>query len=490
MGGTQPLFDMSKAQPIQASPLFDMSKAQPIEKPDPGATPPNIKPPHVDVKSPEGPIAQGLTTFETKLSEAPGAIGRTLAAKHWPIVDAKNYDELGHDIKSLNPIDTSEGSTAMNIGGTAANLLPLLVDAEGEGIGESPAGKIAKSTVPPIVRNTVRGANTVLEKAPGVLGGATGAALGHASGIPEGGTLGAIAGYKIGKSIPLGKLPGENFGIAKPVYPGAPLPDSPGLFPGAHLPDHPGVFPGARLPENPGEFPGAHLPEHPGEFPGAPLPKRPATEVLQARAIGEGGKSVPNPSDELGKLPIPKSEPAPPPARIASPTAAADSSPSKLRGVKTKMGDLLNEGLGGKPLRANIPLKDQIQSAITRQSLPDGFTPADSAAIAGYKYDPAAREFEVITNDGSRHVYGDVSPEQAETFDAASSKGTAWKELRDSSSAKVAKVVNGKRIATKPPNNLRSATPLDEAPRVPGSDEDLRGLLKKSVARVKSAKTK
>jgi hypothetical protein len=30
MGGTQPLFDMSKAQPIQSAPLFDMSKAKPI----------------------------------------------------------------------------------------------------------------------------------------------------------------------------------------------------------------------------------------------------------------------------------------------------------------------------------------------------------------------------------------------------------------------------------------------------------------------------
>ena len=146
MGGTQPLFDMSKAQPIQGAPLFDMSKAKPVTAtPNPNMPGPTIpKPTPVDVKSPEGPIAQGLTTFETRLSEAPAAIGRMIMAKHWPIVDAKNFHELGEDLKSLNPIDTSEGSLPMNIGGTAANILPLAIDLKGGGIGESPLGSIVK----------------------------------------------------------------------------------------------------------------------------------------------------------------------------------------------------------------------------------------------------------------------------------------------------------------------------------------------------------
>jgi hypothetical protein len=47
---------------------------------------------------------------------------------------------------------------------------------------------------------------------------------------------------------------GEALGIpqpVRPVYPGAPLPESPGVFPGAHLPADPGVFPGAPLPAKP-----------------------------------------------------------------------------------------------------------------------------------------------------------------------------------------------------------------------------------------------
>jgi len=73
----------------------------------------------------EGPIAQGLTTFETKLAEIPGGIKKLAASKYWPVIDSRNLGELGRDLKSLNPIATDEGSLPMNIGATAANLLPF-----------------------------------------------------------------------------------------------------------------------------------------------------------------------------------------------------------------------------------------------------------------------------------------------------------------------------------------------------------------------------
>lgn len=77
----------------------------------------------------EGPIARNMTSFETQLSGAPAGLGRMAVAKRWPIVDAKNWSELGQDVESLNPIvKTDTGETGgVDIGATAANLLPFAV---------------------------------------------------------------------------------------------------------------------------------------------------------------------------------------------------------------------------------------------------------------------------------------------------------------------------------------------------------------------------
>jgi len=89
--------------------------------------------------------------------------------------------------------------------------------------------------------------------------------------------------------------------------------------------------------------------------------------------------------------------------------------------------------------------------------LPEGFTPAvsrgteSSAALKGYKYDPETREFESITQGGQHYVYGDVDPEVAAKFEAASSKGKAWGQLRNAPGVtRVATIINGKRIPFKP----------------------------------------
>jgi KTSC domain len=87
----------------------------------------------------------------------------------------------------------------------------------------------------------------------------------------------------------------------------------------------------------------------------------------------------------------------------------------------------LNDALGGKPLQKGIPLRNQGKAA----SLPEGFTPVNSTALKGYKYDPATQEFDAITNDGARYRHGEVTPEQFQAFEQAKSKGTAWSELRN-----------------------------------------------------------
>jgi KTSC domain len=125
--------------------------------------------------------------------------------------------------------------------------------------------------------------------------------------------------------------------------------------------------------------------------------------------------------------------PSAPPAKIAPPNPA-------------RIGDLLNEGLGGK--------------------IPEGHTPTgSSSALQSYKYDPATREFEAVTKSGQHYVYGDVPPEAADKFMSAPSKGKAWTELRATPGVtQVAKVVNGQRVGTQPPVAIRSASPDDLTP--------------------------
>jgi hypothetical protein len=62
--------------------------------------------------------------------------------------------------------------------------------------------------------------------------------------------------------------------------------------------------------------------------------------------------------------------------------------------------------------------------------LPEDFTPvAGSSALAGYKYNEAERSFEVITRQGLRYKHENVSPETAQAFELAPSKGVAWNRL-------------------------------------------------------------
>lgn len=106
---------------------------------------PKIKPPSVKMDTGEGPIAQGMTTFETRLSEMPKALLKSAVTPGHQASDTtqSDYAQMGAKVKALNPIATGEGSLPMNIGATAANILPLLIDPEGGGLADSPLGEIA-----------------------------------------------------------------------------------------------------------------------------------------------------------------------------------------------------------------------------------------------------------------------------------------------------------------------------------------------------------
>ncbi|MGA9672049.1 MAG: hypothetical protein WBQ94_22750, partial [Terracidiphilus sp.] len=415
-------------------------------------------------------------------------IGRLTAA---PILHAADWYTKAAKGEIPNPTEQILSAAPEAIGAGAGNVIG------GKLMGEAPG--VVKKVVPPIVRGIAKGTNTVLTKAPGTIGAGVGAAAGHATGVPGASTIGAAVGAAVGHEVlPKIRIPGEHFGFPNRVIGG------PKVAPPYEPPPD---FPGAPLPEHPGTFPGANLPEHPGVFPGAPEPT--ATQEQLNPSLVSPSRSLPG---QIGKEVIrPKiarpapAEPIParrglalPPAPEAAPNAIAEPAPQApapiARPSQTPKitGKLLQqqieESLGNKapeptpPLRPGVPLKRQIANAAHAQTpLPEGFTPVESTALKGYKYDPATREFEAITQDNQHYVHGDVPPEAVEKFTANTSKGKAWTELRNSPGAvRVAKVVNGQRISTIPPHSLTvdpaSGEPTFEEPEIP-----------KSIARPKKA---
>jgi hypothetical protein len=169
------------------------------------------------------------------------------------------------------------------------------------------------------------------------------------------------------------------------------------------------------------------------------LPLKMVTAWLMSGGVPEGEAAAPEIAVDSA------AEKAPALEKLATPEAAP--APKVTPKILEQQ---LNDALGGKALQPNVPLRQQVPVKGTAEGpkLPQGFTPVDSSALKGFKYDPQTREFETITQGGQRYVHGDVSPEDAQAFMDAESKGKAWQQIRGN--PLVAKVVNGKRIAIKP----------------------------------------
>jgi len=186
-----------------------------------------------------------------------------------------------------------------------------------------------------------------------------------------------------------------------------------------------------------------------------PPPPRPQKEL---DATGEN-KPFAGGLDEYTPKPIAKAKPAAtisatqPSIAEAAPAPSPSSLLTKTGRIKPAVAqglqDQIERGLGNEQPVAAQP----IAKAPAAAKLPEGFTPVESTALKGYKYDPAAREFEYITKDGSHYVRGDVAPEAAAQFEKTAAEkgsfGTAWHELRNNPQGGVGqfKVINGKRVA-------------------------------------------
>ena len=115
-------------------------------------------------------------------------------------------DEAGNQLKT--------GDIAGGIGRTLGAAAPILAASPEVRAGVSDAASAIVDKGAAGVRAAARGANTVLQKAPGSIGAAVGAGVGRATGIPGAAEIGGAAGYAMGKEIlPQLRIPGEGAGL-------------------------------------------------------------------------------------------------------------------------------------------------------------------------------------------------------------------------------------------------------------------------------------
>lgn len=491
---TAPLFDMSKAQPLSqgGAPLFDMSKAKPLAgaNPDPNNPAASIPNPS-DPKSSANPINQALTR-DPGLGESqmPGAsegaglregLGEYVDRSGGDVVRGAGSVARGSIAKGTHQILSGAMNAATPALPFAAAAAPAAV-ARGA-IAGAMGGTVAKSGAEAF------GATPDQADVAGDVGGIAGAGLGAGSTrSPRLGRLLDAAKEEVHIPV-IGKVSkyAEAWKGPKPdpVYPGASEPTAPpGVLQAAPLSrgggkpvsspsdalgklSVPPVYPGAHLPEapppitnfwhGPDEYPVTnqlHGPEAPEPitnfFHGQP--EAPSPELLNSRALSQPGAAAREPSAGLGQLPVP---------RGSISKAMQPQQPPIQRG---SLQELLQQSLGGKALQSNVPLRNQVppRGSIANQmkssiaetpaaeqfgstSIPEGHTAVDSSALRSYKYDPEAREFHAqYKNSDKVHIFGDVSPEEAQAFESAPSKGKAMPAI--ARNPEVARIINGKRV--------------------------------------------
>lgn len=256
-------------------------------------------------------------------------------------------------------------------------------------------------------------------------------------------------------------LPGQvSPEVVKPASPAtaAPIPPRSGLAlppapAGAELGDLPAsaAKPAAKSGEALGQVKRGSIAQQFGKDPGASQPTIP-TEVRQATGLRTGGQvPPPEPSDALGSIPVKRGQLA---DQIQQPQTSA---PVPRGSIKQMMGDLgpqLRKSMDvPPPPDPKLPIYQRGSLAAAVQEgvpdMPQGHTAYQSSALKSSMYDPDAQEFHARYSSGgdTTHVFGDVSPEEAEAFNQAKSKGTAMQQIKNSHPL-VAKVINGKRMPT------------------------------------------
>ncbi len=409
--GTQVTLDMSTAQPIQANAVkLDMSTAKPIEGTEPKQSG------FWDTLSREG------KSFTGTIAGIPSAVYHAFSEPpmqdekdRWGAEEVAGPKRVGLGLHRLitAPVETAgkwySDAFSGKIPLAYEQALSVAPEAIGSAAGSVVAGKLAEGAPDAakavmdkapevgaqIVRGAVKGTNAVLSKAPGSIGAAAGTAVGSAIPVPGATMAGAGIGYALGKELlPSLKVPGEEFGLPKAVYPGAPLPESPPTYPGAPLP------------------------EHPGTFPGAPLPEAPPQELLQAGALAKGPAQPPPEAGALGTISPPAvAQPAAPEPQATAPSSIPSgggiprtlSGESALRQILTGQ-DNANLLKIAKSRGINVTAESQLKPGI-----------ADNKLITKIIDDFSDDELDGLRSQYmesklNRHQFGNIGPEAWKTM--------------------------------------------------------------------------
>lgn len=353
----------------------------------------------------------------------------------------------------------SQGDYAGGIGRTLGAAVPIIAGSPEARASGSAVVDSAADTGAAAVRATARGVNKGLAKAPGTIGGAVGATIGGKLGGATGAEIGGVAGAMAGKELlPQLRIPGEGFGLPNRVTGGpadAPAYEAPvrgSVAEDFHAAvDSPArTLPGQIAPEviNPPR-PSYMQPSEPIQpRSGLALPAAPQGAEL-ADLPATGARSAAQTGEALANL------------RLKNPLydspAAESPRPWGSRGsafqLKADLQKQLENSLGASPpLSPNVPLRQQMSAPgpAEKAPIPAGHAAVDSSALRSYQYDPGANEFHAFGKSGDTvYVYGDVSPEDAQGFQRAPSKGQAWQVIQQNHPL-VAKIINGKRIPITP----------------------------------------
>lgn len=177
-------------------------------------------------------------------------------------------------------------------------------------------------------------------------------------------------------------------------------------------------------------------------------------DLEKASSLLYGPQVVQDPAAGLGQIPVRSPGQAGSIADSISQTSAPQR--GSLRQMVNDVGDQVGKSLNAspppnpkEPIYQRGNLSSQMQGGDS--DLPQGHTAVQSSALKSYRYIPESNEFHAQygSGNGTVHVFGDVSPEEAQQFEQAKSKGQAMQQVKNGHPL-VAKIINGRRQAVTP----------------------------------------
>jgi hypothetical protein len=253
------------------------------------------------------------------------------------------------------------------------------------------------------------------------------------------------------------------------------------------------VYPGAPLPEHPGVFPGGRYPEHPGVFPGAPYPTATAEQlnpaaVSQARTMpGQISREVIRPPAE----PIPARTglrlggqvmEAEPDIETEMRTGSANPpEPIRPKPVQSKLGTPEEEARVRDMMQGRSAAKQDLESG----KAPVRIAPPNMAGSAAGAANDTALFRQARTELGDNASLSAVAQRAQELKIASPSApvmdtrlGQLIDQLRNEPEVGASAVDRA----------IEKYGPPKEGTRIPGPNEDMTRLLRKSVKQAKSEK--